>query len=90
MRAPDEVAAMVRLKALGWGVRRIAVELGCSHMTVPQLDTLCRGVSRLASEPINAPLPGRGGRVTPQPRHGTLVSLPCPARLSHSHRGGPP
>ena len=34
MRAPDEVAAMVRLKALGWGVRRIAVELGCSHMTV--------------------------------------------------------
>lgn len=34
MRAPDEVAAMVRLKALGWGVRRIATELGCSHMTV--------------------------------------------------------
>jgi transposase len=25
---------MVRLKALGWGVRRIARELGCSHMTV--------------------------------------------------------
>ena len=34
MREPDEVAAMVRLKALGWGVRRIAAELGCSHMTV--------------------------------------------------------
>jgi transposase len=34
MRAPDEVATMVRLKALGWGVRRIAHELGCSHMTV--------------------------------------------------------
>lgn len=34
MRAPDEVAAMVRLKVLGWGVRRIAAELGCSHMTV--------------------------------------------------------
>ena len=28
MREPDEVAAMVRLKALGWGVRRIAQELG--------------------------------------------------------------
>jgi hypothetical protein len=27
MRAPDEVAAMVRLGALGWGVRRIAVRL---------------------------------------------------------------
>ena len=34
MIAPDEVATMVRLKALGWGVRRIARELGCGHMTV--------------------------------------------------------
>src|SRR6516165_3910632 len=34
MQTPDEVAAMLRLKALGWGVRRIAAELGCSHMTV--------------------------------------------------------
>ena len=34
MREPDEVAAMIRLKALGWGVRRIARELGCSHTTV--------------------------------------------------------
>lgn len=34
MQAPDEVAAMLRLKALGWGIRRIARELGCSHMTV--------------------------------------------------------
>jgi transposase len=34
MKAPDEVAAMLRLKRLGWGVKRIATELGCSHMTV--------------------------------------------------------
>ena len=34
MRTPDEVAAMLRLKALGWGVRRIAAEFGCSHGTV--------------------------------------------------------
>jgi transposase len=34
MQAPEEVAAMLRLKALGWGVRRIASALGCSHMTV--------------------------------------------------------
>jgi transposase len=34
MKAPDEVAAMLRLKALGWGVKRIASEFGCSHMTV--------------------------------------------------------
>jgi transposase len=34
MQTPEEVAAMLRLKALGWGVKRIARELGCSHMTV--------------------------------------------------------
>lgn len=34
MKEPDEVAVMLRLKELGWGVRRIARELGCSHMTV--------------------------------------------------------
>jgi transposase len=34
MQTPEAVAAMLRLKALGWGVRRIASELGCSHMTV--------------------------------------------------------
>ena len=34
METPEGVAAMLRLKALGWGIRRIAKELGCSHMTV--------------------------------------------------------
>ena len=34
MQTPEGVAAMLRLKALGWGIRRIAKELGCSHMTV--------------------------------------------------------
>lgn len=34
MRTPDDVAAMLRLKACGWGVKRIAAELGCSHHTV--------------------------------------------------------
>lgn len=34
MRRPEEVAAMLRLRALGWGVRRIAAEFGCSHVTV--------------------------------------------------------
>ena len=31
MKTPDDVAAMVRLKACGWGVKRIARELGCNH-----------------------------------------------------------
>ncbi|MBV8097328.1 MAG: helix-turn-helix domain-containing protein [Acetobacteraceae bacterium] len=34
MKAPDEVAAMIRLKELGWGTKRIAAELGCSRNTV--------------------------------------------------------
>jgi hypothetical protein len=34
LREPDEVVAMVRLNSLGWGVRRIAPELGCGHMMV--------------------------------------------------------
>ena len=34
LREPDEVAALVRLKALGWGVRRIARELGRLPTTV--------------------------------------------------------
>ena len=34
MQTPEEVAAMLRLKGLGWGIKRIAKELGCSHMTV--------------------------------------------------------
>lgn len=34
MRDADEVAAMVRLRRLGWGSRRIAAELGCSRTTV--------------------------------------------------------
>ena len=34
MRTPDEVAAMPRLRALGWGTRRIAAEIGCSRATV--------------------------------------------------------
>ena len=34
MLAPDEVAAMVRLRDLGWGTKRIADELRCSRNTV--------------------------------------------------------
>src|SRR3954468_16932190 len=34
MRAPEEVAVMLHLHALGWGAKRIAAELGCSRNTV--------------------------------------------------------
>jgi len=34
MKAPDDVGEMLRLKGCGWGVKRIARHLGCSHHTV--------------------------------------------------------
>jgi len=34
MLAPDEVAAMLGLRGLGWGAKRIAAEFGCSRNTV--------------------------------------------------------
>lgn len=34
MKTPEEVAAMLRLKALGWGCKRIGREFGCSHHIV--------------------------------------------------------
>ena len=34
MRTPDEVAAMQRLHAQGWGTRRIAAAIGCNRETV--------------------------------------------------------
>jgi DNA-binding NarL/FixJ family response regulator len=37
MKTPDDVAEMLRLKAGGWGLKRIARQLGCSHHTVKVL-----------------------------------------------------
>lgn len=34
MRTPDDVSVMLRLHRLGWGLKRIASELGCSRNTV--------------------------------------------------------
>src|ERR1700730_4226327 len=36
MKTPDDVSAMMRLQALGWGAKRIPAELGCSKNTVKQ------------------------------------------------------
>jgi transposase len=52
MQTPEEVAAMLRLKRLGWGIKRIARELGCSHMTV----------RRYVAQGGWAPYRGRGRR----------------------------
>lgn len=50
MKEPDEVSAMLRLKALGRGSRRIAAELGCSRTTVRRW--LERGEWRRPSAPL--------------------------------------
>lgn len=34
MKTPDDVAAMLRLKACGWGIKQVARDLGCSHHSV--------------------------------------------------------
>ena len=34
MRTTDDVSVMLRLHQLGWGSKRIALELGCSRNTV--------------------------------------------------------
>ena len=38
MQTPDEVAAMLRLKGLGWGIKRIARKLGSMPHAVMVLD----------------------------------------------------
>lgn len=52
MKAPDDVSAMLRLKALGWGARSIAAELGCSRTTVRRW--LREGGWRRAASPDRA------------------------------------
>ena len=46
MKAPDKVSAMLRLKALGWGSKRIAAELGCARNTVRHWLTQASGGPR--------------------------------------------
>ena len=66
MKAPDEVSAMMRLKALGWGSKRIAAELGRSRNTVRHW--LARGDWQPCSSPSRSKkLDGLSDWVTAQP-----------------------
>ena len=50
MKEPDDVSAMLRLRSLGWGARRIAAELGCSRTTARRW--LKEGTWRRPSQPV--------------------------------------
>jgi transposase len=59
MKTPDDVAEMLRLKACGWGVKRIARHLGCSHHTVKAY-VAARGVKPFKSPGRRRLLDGHG------------------------------
>jgi hypothetical protein len=52
MKTPDDVAEMMRLRACGWGVKRIARQLGCSHHTVK--DYVAAGGVKPFKSPVDA------------------------------------
>ena len=60
MRTPDEVAAMLALKARGWGVKRIAREFGTCPKTVRRYvrEGSWSGYSRAHRKPGLADLAG--------------------------------
>lgn len=58
MKTPDDVEAMLRLKACGWGIKRIAAALGCSHHTVKTY-VAARGVVPFKSPPRAKALDGQ-------------------------------
>jgi hypothetical protein len=96
MKTPDDVAEMLRLKGCGWGLKRIARQLGCSHHTVRDYvaaavqfnDKLIAFATQMDSgPPIARPasLAFCGHRNS---RHAALVpgSLPLHAQLRRHHR----
>ncbi len=52
MKEPDDVSAMLRLRSLGWGARRIAAEFGCSRTTARRW--LKKGAWRRPSQPVRS------------------------------------
>ncbi len=74
MKRPDDVAEVLRLKACGWGLKRIARQLGCSHQTVkayvgpggvkpfksPERPKLLNGIEGLAARAVPSASRGHG------------------------------
>jgi hypothetical protein len=52
MLMPDEVAAMVGLRGLGWGAKRIAAELGCRSARSTPTRTVRSAHAKYGSAPI--------------------------------------
>jgi hypothetical protein len=58
MKAPDDVSAMLRLKTLGWGSKRIAAELGCSRTPASTSRSVCVAGDGMAMGRIIPHTPG--------------------------------
>ena len=101
MRTPDEVAAMLELKRLGWGVKRIAREFGTCPKTVRRYvrEGGWTGYARVRRAPVLAGLDGwlaerlarHGGnadvvRQELASEHGVAVSLRTVERAVAPHR----
>jgi hypothetical protein len=70
LRTPDDVARMLQLHSLGWGVKRIANELGCAKSTVEKY--VVQGDWR-PPVPANPPPSPRDARYSPlSPVNGLL------------------
>lgn len=58
MLQPEEVAAMMRLHALGWGAKRLSKEFGCARNTVRRYLTGLVGTDPIrARAPLAVPPP---------------------------------
>jgi hypothetical protein len=84
MKTPDDVSSMARLKALGWGVKRIAAELGCSKNTVK--DVLMSAASTSTS--INARRPSPDEYPARRRRQRTRRRRPPPPETPPGRRRG--
>lgn len=80
MRTPAEVGAMLRLKALGWGIKRTARELGCSHMTVRRY--VAEGGYVSYRSPVGRLVRWRGSR--DGLRSGSVVMVAMPTSCARS------
>src|SRR5215472_13241948 len=90
MKTPDDVAEMLRLKACGWGLKRIARQLGCGHHTVKAYVT-AGGVKPFKSPKRPELLDGLEDWLRERfIRHRGNADVGAPGSVGRERRGGEP